>query len=248
MKSGIYRDLAESLADAFEQAFGTNLLCVVQIGSLAHGGFSEQYSDIDVAFVLEKPADDAVVAELIERLKSSGREGAERLSIFYTTPDFSWGRLRPIDQVDLIDGGVVIRGRIPELPRPSRASVREDLREHSLPYWHEKTEGFAGGAPVTEANRKEYLRCLIYPARLVYSWLTGKLASNDSAAAYLSQQAPLGIALEPVIDAVACRNEKLAWQELLKYQSTLAEQRAATLRFLGIPLDNAASPSRDGRG
>ena len=133
MKSGIYRNLVASLADAFEQAFGGNLLCVVQIGSLAHGGFSEQYSDIDVAFVLEKPGDDAEVTELIERLKSSGREGAERLSIFYTTPDFSWGRLRPIDQVDLIDGGVAIRGRIPELPRPSQASATKASWHRDVP-------------------------------------------------------------------------------------------------------------------
>ncbi len=243
-----YKELVSSIAGELEQAFGANLLGVIQIGSLAHGGFSESYSDIDVAFVLEKPAPDAVVTELIERLKNSGRQGAERLSIFYTTPDFSWGRLRPIDQIDLVDAGCLISGKIPTLPRPSKETVQADLAEHSLPYWQQKTEGFAGDVEVTEANVKEFLRCLIYPARLIYTWQTGKLASNDAAAEHLSQQSPPGVSLEPVEQAVACRNGRLPWSALVKHRSVLAGQRTATLDFLGIPLAPAVGHAPNEQG
>jgi hypothetical protein len=46
-------DFARSLVPIGQAALGNELLGIYLIGSLAHGGFSRRYSDIDVAVVSE---------------------------------------------------------------------------------------------------------------------------------------------------------------------------------------------------
>jgi hypothetical protein len=46
-------DFARRLIPHCEEALGTELLGAYLIGSLAHGGFSRRYSDIDMALVTE---------------------------------------------------------------------------------------------------------------------------------------------------------------------------------------------------
>jgi hypothetical protein len=40
---------------------------------------------------------------------------------------------------------------------------------------------------------KAFIRTLLYPARLVYSWTTGRMASNDEAVAFTCEHRPLGM-------------------------------------------------------
>ena len=51
--SGAALDLARRLVACWQAALGTELLGVYLIGSLAHGGFSRRYSDVDMAVVDE---------------------------------------------------------------------------------------------------------------------------------------------------------------------------------------------------
>ena len=44
---------ANSLVDGWQAALGSELLGLYLIGSLAHGGFSRRYSDIDMAVISE---------------------------------------------------------------------------------------------------------------------------------------------------------------------------------------------------
>ena len=45
-----------------------------------------------------------------------------------------------------------------------------------------------GPATLDAKDRKAYLRALLYPARLCFSYATGLMTSNDDAVAYLREQ------------------------------------------------------------
>ena len=83
------RDFAAALAVRWHARLGDALLGVYLIGSLAHGGFSRRYSDIDVAVITEAgltPADfDAMRADAV----AISSELAAKLSIFWTDRTFS---------------------------------------------------------------------------------------------------------------------------------------------------------------
>src|SRR5262245_13001982 len=78
------RDFAAMLAKRWQTHLGDGLLGVYLVGSLAHGGFSRRYSDIDVAVITKAgltPTDlDAMRAATAARPS----EFAAKLSIFWT--------------------------------------------------------------------------------------------------------------------------------------------------------------------
>jgi predicted nucleotidyltransferase len=80
--------LAET-AEAYRVAIGDRLLAAYALGSLAHGGFSELVSDIDLGLIVSdplRPGDDETI-EAIARTEKRKRSGLhERLSAFWGTP------------------------------------------------------------------------------------------------------------------------------------------------------------------
>lgn len=237
MKPSIYSEFVDQAVQQLRAAFDGSLLSVVQLGSLAHGGFSERFSDIDLAVILSAPVADSVVETASQQLAALEPAAlAKRVSLFWTVPDFSWGRMRPVDQVDLHDNGQVLWGQDLNAlaPRPSLEAVRSDMQLHSLPYWAGKTRLFSTRLPADDSEFKEYVRCLLYPARLIFTWQSGRLGGNDEAVAYLEQLAPPGLQLDMIRAALRCRHGELADAELYRYQSALASQRLATLQLLGL--------------
>lgn len=120
------------LAEAVESsrlALGDRLLAAYALGSLAHGGFSELVSDIDLGLILDDPLlpEHAETIQLVaERERSKGGLLHGRLSIFWGTPstlrgEREGGRFPALDRLDLIENGRLLtgtddaRGR---LPRP----------------------------------------------------------------------------------------------------------------------------------
>src|SRR5690348_738855 len=89
------------------EVWGSRLLAAYALGSLAHGGFSQLVSDVDLGLVLEGP--------LVEQdaARAAGLGGgldvplADRLSVFWGSQatlegDESIGRFPPLDRLDLI--------------------------------------------------------------------------------------------------------------------------------------------------
>ena len=62
---------------------------------------------------------------------------------------------------------------------------------------------FAGLDTLGADERKSYLRALLYPARLIYSWMTGGMASNDEAVAFLIKQQVAGLDVDLVAAALS---------------------------------------------
>ncbi|MEB4592701.1 hypothetical protein VSS37_17085 [Candidatus Thiothrix sp. Deng01] len=243
MKPSIYSEFVAQAVQQLRTVFGGELLSVVQLGSLAHGGFSARFSDIDLAVILSAPVAGSVVGTAQQQLAAlEPMELAKRVSLFWTVPDFSWGRMRPVDQVDLHDNGQVLWGQALDglAPRPSLAEVRADMQLHSLPYWADKTRLFAARLPANDSEFKEYVRCLLYPARLIFTWQTGKLGGNDEAVAYLEQLAPPGVWLDMAQAALGCRHGALADSELFVFRQALVPQQLATLQSLGLTMVESA--------
>jgi hypothetical protein len=64
--------------------------------------------------------------------------------------------------------------------------------ERGAPFtnWTENAHRFAGMDALTPGDHKDFIRTLLYPARLVYSWSTGRMGSNDDAVAFTCEHCP----------------------------------------------------------
>ena len=91
------------VAKFFDARLGSLLADVYQLGSLAHGGFSALYSDIDVGLLLNCAEPPPGMAEAIVAAKRLDPEYGKKLSVFWGNSDYNWGRLPVIDRLDLLD-------------------------------------------------------------------------------------------------------------------------------------------------
>lgn len=239
MRNAISNPIVERVVAAARERLGGRLVCVAEIGSLAHGGFSP-ISDIDIAIVVTDADDGAWVDAVKAAARETDPVTAARLSIFWGDRALAGGRFPPLDRLDLIAHGVPIFGALPEgMVSPSADEVRGQLRESSIPYWGEKTAHFIAHEPISED--KEFVRCLLYPARLAYSWRTGGITSNDEAVSRLLAEAPPALDTEPVATALAFRQGRVPYGALLPYRARLGSQYKETLRWLDlrVPLPTA---------
>ncbi|MPZ40912.1 MAG: hypothetical protein GEU95_23245 [Rhizobiales bacterium] len=203
------RDFAKGLASHWQVRLGDALLGVYLIGSLAHGGFSRRYSDIDVAVVVEAgltPADlDAMRADAA----ALSSELAAKLSIFWTDRTFSAGRFPLLDRADYLDHGVALVERERIAPaRPGLAEVRAYLTGKPFEAWSQGAAEFAALAAPTmlePKSYKSYLRAHLYPARFAYSFMTGRVGSNDTAVEWLKRRPLPGFHVPLIRAALDCR-------------------------------------------
>src|SRR6185436_11084403 len=158
------------VATFFDARLGSILAEVYQLGSLAHGGFSAVYSDIDIGLLLNCPEPPAGMAEAISVGKNLDSEYGKKLSVFWGNPEYNWGRLPVIDRLDLLDHGVpLLRGHYPVFRRPSEGDVHQALLE-SLERSYVSRLAELGSLTRLEVHQcKPYIRNVLYPARLIYS-------------------------------------------------------------------------------
>ena len=120
----------QKVAAYFNDRLGARLIEVYKLGSLAHGGFSAVYSDIDVGLLLDCADPPDEMAEAIAMAKDLDPQYGNKLSIFWGNPDYTWGRLPVIDRLDLLDHGVpLLRGHKPRFRRPSRTEIHRALAD-----------------------------------------------------------------------------------------------------------------------
>lgn len=118
--------------DAYRAALGERLLAAYALGSLAHGGFSELVSDVDLGLILTdppQPSDPDMIARVVEAERRKGSALHERLSVFWGTPatlagEREGGRFPPLDRLDLLESGRLLTGA-----DDARASVRRPSKQ-----------------------------------------------------------------------------------------------------------------------
>jgi len=197
---------AREVARLWERELADDFLGFYLIGSLAHGGFNERYSDIDVLLIAAKPLRSEARDNVARQAAALSPALAGRLSLHWTDENFSTGRFLPLDRLDYLDHAVTLleRRRVEPL-RPDRAEVRAYLAGAPFESWTQQVARFSALEALTREDHKRYLRAILYPARFVYSWETGAMGSNDAAVSFLQSRAD-NLDLDLIARALDCRN------------------------------------------
>jgi len=226
-------DFARTLSAQWQSQLSGEIIGLYLLGSLAHGGFSRRYSDIDIAVVTERGLEPAALDGLRAQAASLSAELGPKVSIFWTDRDFRNGRFPPLDRADYLDHAVPLfeRERVTP-PRPSLEEVRGYLAGAPFTNWIHGAEAFAASGALAPADRKSYLRALLYPARFVASFMTGKMMSNDDAVIRLGEFCPPGLDTGLIQRALDCRRAAADPDALFPARTHLPAQVAAIERFV----------------
>jgi predicted nucleotidyltransferase len=226
-------DFGRSAAEVWADVLGDRLLSVDFIGSLAHGGFSPRYSDIDVALVFQEPVDHQILASVQAEAAALSAAFAAKLSIFWTDRRFSDGRFPILDRIDYLDHRTALLESERILPpRPSLEEIRCYLRGAPFMNWATTAKRFASSDVFDPKDQKAYLRALLYPARFAYSWTTGRIAGNDAAVTYMIERNPAGFDLALINRAILCRNAGLDPDSLFADRAILLKQVEACAQLM----------------
>jgi predicted nucleotidyltransferase len=199
-------DFARRLVQHWQETHGAELLGAYLIGSLAHAGFNRRYSDIDLAIVTEA----GLAQDELDGLKSEAvalsRDWGSKVSIFWSDRHFSLGRFPPLDRVDFLDHAVaLIEREHSRPPRPTLEEIRQYLRGPIFTAWVDRARNFAGAETLEPKDHKMYLRTILYPGRFCYSWMTGRIGSNDDAVTFLNDRPVPGLNIDLIARALRCR-------------------------------------------
>jgi len=222
-----------SVGQFFNDALGSTLVEAYKLGSLAHGGFSDIYSDIDVGLILNCREPPCAINELIAGAKALHPEYGKKLSMFWGNPEFTWGRLPVIDRVDLLDHGVaLLHGIKPSLRRPTKEEIHQEQLQSIERSWKPRLPELSGLTNLDLKDRKPYIRAILYAARLIYTWDNLTVGSNDSAVAYLHSAKPAGLDLVPIDRALLCRKGGCSADEVFRLGTDLMRQCDSALRYI----------------
>jgi len=226
-------DYIVGVAQHFKARLGAALVEIYKIGSLAHGGFSAIFSDLDVALLLGCAEPPAAIAQYIAEAKALRADYGKKLSVFWGNPDYRWGRLPVIDRLDLLDHGVpLLRNHRPAFLRPDQDEIRVALRENLEKSWLPKVADLTHLSELAPKDRKPYIRAILYPARFIYTWDCLAVDSNDRAVQYLHRVRPAGLDLRPMDLALACRQEKCFAEDVFAMRTDLKHQFDRTLSYM----------------
>jgi predicted nucleotidyltransferase len=226
-------DYVGCIAENFKSKLGAALIEVYKIGSLAHGGFSQIYSDIDVGLILSCPNPPSDMDRMITETKALDNEYGKKLSIFWGNPEHSWGRLPILDRLDLLDHGVpLLNNQRAEFRRPTREEIRQELRQSVERSWGPKIGELSGLTALEPKDGKPYIRAILYPARLIFSWDNLAVDSNDRAVEYLRNVRPPGLDLVPIEMALTCRQGKCSAQDVFSLKTDLNRRFERTLAYI----------------
>jgi hypothetical protein len=210
-------DFARGLVPYWQAALGTELLGAYLIGSLAHAGFSRRYSDVDIVVVTEAGL-------------------SPQALVFWTDRSFCLGRLPPLDRIDYLDHTFVLTERERVLPaRPTLQEIQRYLSGEPFANWSDSARRFAACETLEPKDHKAYLKTLLYPGRFCYSWMTGRIGSNDDAAAFLSETRPAQIDVSLINRALQCRQAADEPDSLFSARKSLPSQVDACAALFANP-------------
>ena len=231
------------VARHFESRLGASLVDAYKLGSLAHGGFSKVYSDIDMGLLLTCSEAPARMVEWIAEAKLLDAEYGKKLSVFWGNPEFNWGRLPNLDRLDLLDHGVpLLNGHRPQFHRPTKQAIHDELLRSIEKSWKPRLPELNALTELVPANRKPYLRAILYAARLIYSWDNLAMGSNDSAVEYLHDIKPESLDLEPIDMALACRSGRCSADDVFALHVDLVRLSELAVSYI------SARPSKGANG
>lgn len=223
----------ERVARHFRLRLGASLVEAYRIGSLAHGGFSAIYSDIDVGLVLDCDGAPPAMAAYIAEAKSLNAAYGDKLSVFWGNPESSWGRLPVLDRLDLLDHGVpLLYGIKAGFRRPTRDEIHGEQLQSVDRSWKSRLPELSRLTALATKTRKPYVRAILYPARLIYTWDHLAVDSNDRAVEYLHAVQPPGLDLVSLDMAIACRHGRCTAEDVFALGTDLNRQCESAMRYI----------------
>ena len=233
MTSNNLENFVARVATLFDRELGSSLVEAYKLGSLAHGGFSEIYSDIDVGLLLDCAEPSKEMADLIAHAKSLDPDYGKKLSVFWGNPEFPWGRLPVIDRIDLLDHGVpLLHGVKPAFRRPTKEEIHREQLQSIERSWKSRLPELSRLTRLESKDHKPYIRAILYAARLIYTWDNLSVDSNDRAVEYLHQVQPSGLDLKPIDMALACRNGKCTVEDVFTLRTDLNRQCDSAVSYI----------------
>jgi predicted nucleotidyltransferase len=227
---------ANSIVPFWRAELGPELLGVYLIGSLAHGGFSRRYSDIDIAVVTEAGLSTQTLDRVRGEAIALSADLGSRVSVFWTDRHFSLGRFPLLDRVDYLDHALALMEHHRVGPtRPSHDEIRRYLADAPFANWRASARRFASAEILEPQDRKAFLRTLLYPARFCYSWMTGRMGSNGEAVAFLGEALPARFDMTLISRALQCRQADADPDPLFPARISLSSQVDACLTLLTGP-------------
>lgn len=221
------------VAEFFHLRLVPSLVEVYKLGSLAHGGFSQVYSDIDVGLLMNCTEPPAAMPALIAEAKTLDAEYGKKLSVFWGNPDYSWGRLPVIDRLDLLDHGVpLLYGIKPTFRRPTKDEIHREQMQSIERSWKSHLPEISRLTTLEPKDRKPYIRAILYAVRLIYTWDNLAVDSNDRAVEYLHQVQPPGLDLKAIDMALACRNGQCTAEDVFALHADLNGQHESAMRYI----------------
>ena len=217
----------------WRKRLGMRLLGVYWIGSLAHGGFSRRYSDIDLAVISDNGLTDDELGQARNAASTLSPVHGSKLSVFWSDHAFTMGRFPPLDRTDYLDHAVaILENEHIRPPRPTLQEVRDYLSSAPFAAWREQIKRYGAAMRLGPEDHKPYLRALLYSARFVFSWSTGSMASSDRAVEFLRQTAPDGIDVDLVERALRLRQQASDLDDLFPERAKLLDQFEACARLM----------------
>lgn len=246
--SGALTDIEKfvaQVAEYFKSQLGDTVVEVFKLGSLAHGGFSRLYSDIDVGVLLDGAAPPERMSGLIAEAKTLDPEYGQRLSVFWGNPECAWGRLPVIDRLDMLDHGVpLLYGVKANFRRPTKEEIHQEQLQSIERSWKSRLPELSSLTHLEPKDHKPYIRAILYAARLIYTWDHLAVDSNDRAVEYLHQVQPPGLDLKPIDMALACRQGRCAVEEVFGLKPDLVRQCESALGYISRSRDQLLSTGR----
>ena len=223
------------VADHFKNRVRDAVVEVYKLGSLAHGGFSNIYSDIDIGVLLNCSQPPERMSELIAGATTLDPDYGQKLSVFWGNPEFTWGRLPIIDRLDMLDHGVpLLRGIKATFRRPTKEVIHEEQLQSIERSWKPRLPELNSLTQLEPKDRKPYVRAILYAARLIYTWDNLTVDSNDCAVEYLHQVQPPGLDLKPIDMALACRQERCTAEDVFALKPDLVLQCESALGYISF--------------
>lgn len=196
--------------NAANARWGRRVVGAYALGSLTHGGFAPEASDVDLALILDRmdPDLDSAMAEIREGVRERlGTALASRLSLFWS----SWaelalphprGRFPLVDRIDLVETGQCLQGddRRDEVALPVDEDRRQALVVEAAAFMLDKLavpakDRLLGDpAGLVALGTREVTKAVLFPVRFLYTLGTGRADGNAPAVRWYASQPDMAAA------------------------------------------------------
>jgi hypothetical protein len=178
---------------AARRVFGRRLEAAFALGSLAHGGFAPQVSDVDLALVVREVGPATRLRLYLVRWIARRRCGpgpADRLSVFWGRwSDVHRGaadgvRLPPVDRLDLLEHGRLLAGtdrRAGAVPPTADDLVLDGATFTDRLYDDAHVARLRTPADLLAAGARLVTKAVLFPVRFLWTLHTGLAGANADA-------------------------------------------------------------------